>query len=312
VSPGNGDNGGANGGGGPGDGRPPGDTEPELIVFPGSRRLEETGRLEHLRAHRRLIVRRSLLATVVGGVVPLPVMDEYIAGRVRAGMLMALAERRQVDLAQSSAELLADPREGTAVRNATLTAATLVALKLAWKKFFAILAIGRRAEDMATTFQMGTLFDHFCAKLHVGSGLDRPRAIQLRAVIQATLAETERAAVVATFREGGRIMGQSMLEAPAWVSGRFQKAAEHWVRSGGQAGVMQEDEDGSGQTPAEARWLDRATATVESGLGRLGSSYQETLVRVFERRWRQSEEERAKTAAEAAAKTGEKPPESAP
>jgi hypothetical protein len=208
-------------------------------------------------------------------------------------MLMNIAERRQVDLALSSAELLADPREGTAMRNATLTAATLLALKMAWKKFFAILAIGRRADEMATTFQMGTLFDHFCAKLHVGSGLDRTRAIALRVVIQGTLAETEKSAVVAIFREGGRIMGQSMLEAPAWMSGRFQKAAEDWVRTGGQPGVTL-DKDDSVAPAAEARWLDRATATVEDGLSHLGNNYLETLVRVFERRWRQAETEREK------------------
>ena len=271
------------------------DDAPELIVFPGSHRLQEPGRLDHLRSHRRLIVRRSLLATVVGGVVPIPVADEYIAGRVRAGMLMNLAERRQVDLALSSAELLADPREGSSVRNATLTAATLLALKMAWKKFFAVLAIGRRAEDMATTFQMGTLFDHFCAKLHVGSGLDRARAIQLRAVIQSTLAETEKSAVVAIFREGGAIMGRSMLEAPAWMTARFQKAAEHWVQSGGQPGVVL-DQDATTGAQAEARWLDRATASVELGLGRLGTHYLETLVRVFERRWQEAEAERQKVA----------------
>src|SRR5205809_2025375 len=112
---------------------------PELVVAsPGV----AGPRLEHLAENRKLIVRRSLLATAVGGVIPLPVLDDYFAGRVRAGMLIKLGERRQVDIAQSSAELLGDPREGTAVRNATLTAATLLALKLAWRKFFAVLALG--------------------------------------------------------------------------------------------------------------------------------------------------------------------------
>jgi hypothetical protein len=294
---------------GDGQGPPVDPAAPELIIFPGGRRLEGAGRLDHLRPHRRLIVRRSLLATVVGGMVPIPVADEYIAGRVRAGMLINLAERRQVDLALSSAELLADPREGSAVRNATLTAATLLALKLAWRKFFAVLAIGRRAEDMATTFQMGTLFDHFCAKLHVGAGLDRTQAIQLRAVIQSTLAETERSAVVAIFRDGGRILGRSMLEAPAWATGRFQKAVEHWMRTGGQPGVvLEEDDPAAGAAPAEARWLDRATVSVEDGLSRLGISYLETLVRVFERRWQKAESERQQVAAAEAPPAPTTPP----
>ena len=59
------------------------------------------------------------------------------------------------------------------MRNVTLTAATLIALKLAWRKFFALLAIGRRAEEMATSYQLGMVFDHYCAKVHVGAGVDR-------------------------------------------------------------------------------------------------------------------------------------------
>ena len=278
---------------------------PELIVFPGSRRLDAADRLDHLRPHRRLIVRRSLLATVVGGVVPIPVADDYVAGRVRAGLLMKLAEKRQVDLAQSSAELLADPREGGAMRNATLTAATLLALKLAWRKVFALMAIGRRAEEMAMTFQMGTLFDHFCARLHVGAGLDRTQAIQLRAVIQASLAEAERSALISIFRDGGQILGRSMLEAPAWVSARFQRAAEQWVSSGGQPNVALDTNDSAAPAPGEARWLDRATGTVEDGLSRLGNGYLDRLIAVFERRWRDVRAQQE--AAEAGLPPGETP-----
>jgi hypothetical protein len=262
----------------------------ELIRLPGSKRDTDAENLEHLAANRRLIIRRSLLATAVGGVVPLPVMDDYLAGRVRAGMLMKLAERRQVDLVLSSAELLADPREATAVRNATMTAATLLALKLAWKKFFAVLAVGRRAEDMATTFQMGTLFDHFCTKLHVGAGIDRTRAFQLRGIIHASVSDAEKSALTAVFHEGGRVLSRSMLEAPAWVSGRFERAAEHWARTGGNAPADAADPDPEVPIDGEnARWLDRASGAVESRLNQLGSSYLRTLVRSFEQRWRQAE-----------------------
>ena len=283
----------------PGSAGPPQDLGAELIQLPGSKREADAENLEHLAANRRLIIRRSLLATAVGGVIPVPVMDDYLAGRVRAGMLMKLAERRQVDLALSSAELLADPREATAVRNATMTAATLLALKLAWKKFFAVLAVGRRAEDMATTFQMGTLFDHFCTKLHVGAGIDRTRAFQLRGIIHASVSDAEKVALTAGFREGSRILGRSMLEAPAWMSDRFERAAEHWARTGGQPAAADADADApiDGEN---ARWLDRAAGAVESRLNQLGSSYLRTLVRSFEQRWRQAEAARAESPAEPA------------
>jgi hypothetical protein len=264
-----------------------------LIRLPGTRAEADAERLDHLAANRRLIVRRSLLAAAVGGVVPLPVMDEYLAGRVRAGMMMKLAERRQVDLAQSSAELLADPREGTTARNATMTAVTLLALKLAWRKVFALMAVGRRAEDMTTTFQIGTLFDHFCTKLHVGAGLDRTRAFQLRGVIHASVAEAEKAALVSVFRDGGRLLGRSMLEAPAWMSSRFERAAEQWIRSGGNPEAMNAAAaSADAETDSEnARWLDRATALVEGRLNSLGTSYLRTLVASFERRWQEAQQE---------------------
>jgi hypothetical protein len=277
--------------------------EAELISFPGG--ATRGGRvIDHLVANRRLIIRRSLLATAVGGVVPIPVMDDYLAGRVRAGMLMQIADRRKVDLVPSAAELLADPREGTAARNATMTAATLLALKLAWRKFFVLLGAGRRAEEMATTFQVGTLFDHFCAKTHVGAGVDRAAAARIRVAVFASIRESERAAVVAVFQEGGRVLGRSMGEAPAWVSRQLQRAVEQYVASGGnpdavandlpraQAGAHEEgaatdreaaDEfaDAPGLDP-EARWLDRAAAVIEHRLSRLGGGYVEALLTRFD------------------------------
>jgi hypothetical protein len=284
---------------------------PELIVRPGGDGPRAGGGLEHLVAHRRLIVRRSLLATAVGGVIPLPVMDEYVAGRVKAGLLLKLAERRQVDLAQSSADLLGDPREGTAVSHGTLTVITLVALKKAWGKVFAILALGRRAEEMATTFQLGTLFDHFCAKLHVGPGIDRNRAIMLRAVIHASLAETERGALVAAFNDGSRILGRTVLEAPAWAGDQLERASRRWAESGGTTteGAAAAPGDDKATDPddagagTEARWLDRAALAVERRLSVLGQGYLTTLVSTFERRWHEAEAA-ARQKAEAASAGG--------
>src|SRR5262249_12941832 len=96
---------------------------------------------------------------------------------------------------------------------------------------------------MATTFQMGTLFDHFCTKLHVGAGIDRARACQLRGIIPAAASDAEKAALTTVFREGGRILSRSMLEAPAWMSSRIERAAEHWARTGGNPSAAPEADD---------------------------------------------------------------------
>jgi hypothetical protein len=262
---------------------PPDSAAPELVS--ASQATAGDPRLHHLAENRRLVVRRALIATAVGGIIPIPVLDDYFAGRVRAGMLMKLGERRQVDIAQSSAELLGDPREGNAVRNATMTAATLLALKLAWRKFFAVLALGRRAEEMATTFQLGMLFDHYCAKLHVGGEIDRTQATLLRVTIHGALAESERAALVTAFREGTRVLGQSALEAPAWMSAKVERAAHRWAESGGRSADPGDAIDPE-EAGVEARWVDRAAAAVEERLARAGQSYLLGLVTAFERRLR--------------------------
>jgi hypothetical protein len=266
---------------------PPDDPAPELVSSPAQAASGDP-RLEHLAVNRRLVVRRALIATAVGGVIPIPVLDDYFAGRVRAGMLMKIGERRQVDIAPSSAELLGDPRDGNAVRNATMTAATLLALKLAWRKFFAVLALGRRAEEMATTFQLGMLFDHYCAKLHVGGEIDRTQATLLRVTIHGALAESERAALVTAFREGTRVLGQSALEAPAWMSAKVERAAHRWAESGGRSADPGDGLDAEGPG-VEARWVDRAAAAVEERLARAGQSYLLGLVTAFERRLKTAE-----------------------
>lgn len=266
-------------------------------------------RLAHLTANRGVIVKRSLMATAVGAVIPLPVMDEYVAGRVRAGLLMKLAQLRNVDLPPPSAELMGDAREASMVRNATITAITLVALKLAWRKIFAVLAMGRGAEEMAMNFQYATLFDHYCATMHVGGPIDRQRASDLRKVIHATVDRTERATLTAIFRDGSKILARSLLEAPRWVSTRLAALAQRWVSTRGNVAATF-DPANDVAAEGESQWLDRASSAVEQSLGSLGTDYLAILIEDFEALWTKhlsDAAERAKSKAEKADKPSEPP-----
>ena len=51
--------------------------------------------LAHLSLHRALIVRRALLASAIRGFLPLPMVDDLLAGRVRAGLYTKVAAGRQ-------------------------------------------------------------------------------------------------------------------------------------------------------------------------------------------------------------------------
>jgi len=122
--------------------------------------------------------------------------------------------------------------------------------------------------------------------LHVGGEIDRHQAALLRYAIHGALAESERAALVAAFRDGSKVLGRSALEAPAWMSARIERAAKRWADSGGRSADPGDlDLDGDGDREG-ARWLDRASAAVEERLSRAGQSYLVGLVGTFERHWK--------------------------
>jgi hypothetical protein len=247
---------------------------------------QDPSRHSHLAQNRRLIVRRALFASALGGLVPVPIVDDIVSGRVRAGLYMKLAACRQVDLPAASAGVLAQGKASSALRSITLAAVTLAAVKLAWRKFFALLAAGRGAEDMATIFQVATLVDHYCAKLHVGGPVSQPQAAELRALVYQSVSRTSKSKLVAAFREGAEILGRSLLDAPRWVSHSLSRHAEHWLRTGGHpeaapAGWPTEESE------EERTWLDRAAHAVEERLAALGNGYLGGLVDDFEARWRE-------------------------
>jgi hypothetical protein len=139
---------------------------------------------------------------------------------------------------------------------------------------------------MATIFQVATLVDHYCAKLHVGGPISQPRAAHLRAIVHQSVSRTSKIKLVAAFREGGQILGRSLLDAPRWVSRSISRHAEHWLRTGGHPEAapagwpIEESEE-------ERTWLDRAAHTVEERLAALGNGYLDGLVDDFEARWRE-------------------------
>jgi hypothetical protein len=247
---------------------------------------QDPSRLAHLAQSRGLIIRRALFASTLGGLIPVPIVDDLVSARVRAGLYIKLAASRQVDLPATSAEVLAQGKAGSALRTITLAAATLAALRLAWRKLFALLAAGRGAEDMAATFQAATLVDHYCARLHVGGPITRPQAAELRALIHQSVSRTSKNKLVAAFREGGQILGRSLLEAPRWASRSLSRHAERWLRTGGHPEAAPAgwpiDESEEDRT-----WLDRAAHAVEERLASLGSDYVGGLVDDFEARWRE-------------------------
>lgn len=237
-------------------------------------------RSSHLAAHRGLIIRRALLIGAIRGFFPLPVLDERIAARVLAGLLRKVALGRQVDLPLPAVAVLTQGAEGA--RNLTLAAAALIIARFTGRKFLALLAAGRGTDEMARTFYVATLFDHYCAKLHVGGPMKVADATRLRTAIDDELAAMFMGPALTAFREGGRVLGRTLLQAPRWVSQRISALARRFVRTGGNPDVVDAVAEPS---EGDDAWLERAARTVEDALGGVGSEHLAKMIDSFERRW---------------------------
>jgi hypothetical protein len=239
-------------------------------------------RLAHLSEHRGLVVRRALLVSAIRGFFPVPLMDDVLAHRVRAGLYQKLASGRLVDLQPDSATILAAGKDGTVAARVSLATAAVVVAKFAGRKFLALLAASRGAAEMARTFQSATLFDHYCAKMHVGGPITVPQANRLRGCLDDAASGALSGPVVAAFGEGSRVLGRSLLEAPRWASQRIASLGERFVHSGGNPDVLDAFPE---QVQGEFAWIDRAAQAVEAAMARADDRHWVQLVQSFEERW---------------------------
>ena len=134
---------------------------------------------QHLDKHRRLVLGRALLAGAAG-LVPVPYLDDLLAGQVRATLVRRIAELRHVDVDGNAVAELATPHASRVLGAASVGAVVLGGARRLWRRVAASILVVRRVDEAVQTFQIGTLFDHYCARHHVGLGLDGDKARRLR------------------------------------------------------------------------------------------------------------------------------------
>ena len=144
--------------------------------------------LAHLGATRRLIAGHSAAAAVVG-LLPIPYVEDQVPALIRRAMIRRIAEARHVDLDEEAVRAVAEGRVAKPNWRSLLGVGSLVRTARRSVRT-ALLAYGiyRRSEAASRTFALGTLFDHYCARHHVGVGLDAAQAFVLRERIDAAIA----------------------------------------------------------------------------------------------------------------------------
>jgi len=224
--------------------------------------------IHHLDANRALILGRAVLSGAAS-LVPVPYIDELLAALVRESLIRRIAEIRKVDLDPAAVQAVAAPHGSRLLTAATLGSAALGATRRAFRRLAASLLLVRRVDEAMQTFQVGTLFDHYCARHHVGLGLDAKAAAKLRQAMDRAIRDTHGDALQRAFR--------ASLEAPIALPKRLWSR----VRRRGGGPIDAEKLDGELRRAEKTSFMQR---TADSITG-VGKGYGRALAGAFDRAW---------------------------
>lgn len=253
---------------------------------------ELTRSREYLGDNRRMIIGRSLV-TAIAGAVPVPVLEEWLSATVQRGTIRRIADRHQVDLDESAVRAIADgpatPPEWTEVAGGGLL---IRLLSRGWRRFLIVLLAARRAQAASKAFVVATLFDHYCARLHVGAGLDAIDGAEVRALIDQAMEQTEGGLTRTLFRRGVLAAARASLRAPVAVANALSGGAlRRLLGSGDEVEAVSEvDAAIEEQLRSETGVLARAVTAIELRLTAESLPYLDRVLDRFEHLYRRQGE----------------------
>jgi hypothetical protein len=153
-----------------------------------------------------------------------------------------------------------------------------------WRRVAIVLHLAGSADEIAETFAVATLFDHYCARHHVGAAIDVPAARALRESIDGAVGDARRALAGRGLR-GARDSARRLLSLGPRAarrlgfdaSGSEPRAAGS--RLAGDALVPEQVEPGAATRPRGV--AARSRAALADAVG----AWSEELTRAFDRRW---------------------------
>jgi hypothetical protein len=250
-------------------------------------------RNEHLALHRGMILSRSLLAGIAG-LAPIPLLDEWLAAVTKRGTIRRIAEARGVDLDEDAVRAVAEGRvPAPSWRHLLTSTAVTGLLTRTLRRVLLAYAIAKRAEDTRRSFAVATLFDHYCARLHVGAGLDGDKARALRAAIDEAVSLAPAGIAERVFKRGLVAGGRSVIRAPfRLLDGLAGGLISRALQKGDEARAEEVVEEALAETRG-GNVFARAIRTVDHELTNAGAGWLGDLVTGFEAAWRRRAHERA-------------------
>ena len=234
----------------------------------------------HLGANRPLILERAAIASAFAAL-PLPIVDELLAGAVRTTLVRRIAATRNVDLSDAAVDALAHPRGEPLTLRAGRGLALARVLRRGFGKLIALLYVAGRVEEVATTFAVATLFDHYCARHHVGAGLDGGRAGLLRRSIDLAIVDARSGVARRGVGRLARGTSRLLLAAPRAALRRTRQVAVPLL------GPVEAEPVKGGRASAAPRatLAGRGIDAITAALGDSGLGWVEELVAAFDARW---------------------------
>jgi hypothetical protein len=254
---------------------------------------------DHLRQHRRMLIARSLLASMVNAV-PVPLLDDRLSFVVLRRMLAKIAAAHHVDLSERAFERLIfgedDPPNPLKMAGSTLA---FRLISRSWRKLLLTYMTAKRAHVAGQYFARATMFDHYCARLHVGLGLDGDSALALRRLMNQALDETPGSLGTRLFRRGLLAAARASAHAPIEL---FRMLGGDRLRrlltsgDGAEEAVAVEELDVAleQQLRSQKGFLARSVTAIEFQLSVEANPYLEQLLDNFERLWRAYKEDESR------------------
>lgn len=242
----------------------------------------------YLDEHRGLIVSRSLAAAVAGAL-PIPLLEEWLAATIRRGAIKKIAEDHGVDVDDAAVRAISDgpnrPPEWTEIAGGGLVYRLL---RRSWRRVVIALLVARRAQAASKTFVVCTLFDHYCAKMHVGFGLDAGTGAELRAVMEQAIAQTPGGVGRQLFRRAALAGLRATIKAPLDFANLVSGGAIRRLLTRGDEveAVAEVDRELEKQLESDDSFLSRATASVEVQLTAEANPFLGDVIDTFESLWR--------------------------
>lgn len=239
---------------------------------------------EYLSEHRRSIIGRSLAAAVAGAV-PVPVLDDWLMASIRRSTIRRIAESRGIDIDDEAVAAIADGPEAPPKWSELVGGGLVLRIvSRQWKKLVIAVLAARRAQAAGRNFEIATLFDHYCARVHRGLGLNAASGAELRALMDEARATTQGGLSRHMFRRGLLAAAKATVRTPVEMAdmlsgGRLTKLlhGDSEVEA-----ATEVDETLEMQLRADKSYIARSATAIELELAVDRNPYLDDLIDTFD------------------------------